>query len=78
MVLDILAFSLTQENTSRLNEAVKEIKNRHSKLIGTDDRTIIAALEQTVSGRGILPASKSGFQNLYNKIENWRDFLDEK
>lgn len=76
IVLEAIAFSLTGENTAYQKEAETELQKRYGNVIGD---VSMQGLCRLVNGRGGgFPRSKSIFQQFYEKIEDWRDFLDDR
>lgn len=76
LTFDILAFSLTDNNVEFKKEAAEILKARYS--YGASNDSVLDSLARMTDRFGIFPSTESAFQNFYEKIENWRDFLDEK
>ncbi len=76
VLCDMLSFSLTEENNSYHNSAADILRGSYKDLQNRDNDAIMHMLAQPISDYGNFPSSESVFQEIYTKLESWKNFID--
>jgi hypothetical protein len=76
LLLDALSFALTSENKAFQEDAINVAISVDSPGNSHSDRSaLLGHLVRRLNNSARLPHSISGFQTLYKKLEEWKDFL---
>jgi hypothetical protein len=77
LLYNVLAFSLTEENTEYTEQAVNiYIKLESPSAQQMDRNDILGRIMAPFDQFSQIPDSETGFQSLYKRLEDWRSFID--